>query len=144
MKKEETDYAEMASAEIDRTLAEWASAVAEGDLGTIAALVSEDARFWTHGARPLVGRQAVVEAFKPFFEQYKLSQRFEVHERWVGPDWAFLRGLEINTLEPRNGGPRREIRQRAFSLLRRHPDGRWRFARGMTNQGPEESGKGEV
>jgi hypothetical protein len=30
-----------------------------------------------------------------------------------------------------------EVRQRAFSILFRGPDGAWRFARGMTNQPPE-------
>lgn len=143
MKNEETNTAQEASREIDRTLAEWASAIAEGDLAILASLVTQDAEFWTQGAPALVGRHAVVEAFRPFFERYKLSQGFKVQERWVGSDWAFLRGVELNTLEPRDGSPRREVKQRAFSLLRREGDGRWRFARGMTNQAPEQSRGGK-
>ena len=66
-------------------------------------------------------------------------------ERQVQGNWALLRGLEINTLTPKKGGEASEYRQRAFSVLRRSQDGRWRFARGMTNQGPieaDESGSG--
>jgi uncharacterized protein (TIGR02246 family) len=125
-----------ANAGIDRTLADWAAAVAEGDLALISSLVTQDAEFWTHGTAPLVGRGAVESAFKPLLEAYKFSQRFDEQERSIGPGWCLLRGVEFNTLEPRNGGPQREVKQRAFSILRRESDGRWRFARGITNQGP--------
>jgi uncharacterized protein (TIGR02246 family) len=124
---------------VDRTLAEWASALAAGDLTTLVGLVTEDAEFWSHGAAPLVGRDAVKAAFRPFLEKYKLTQGFEIRERCLGTDWCLLCGVETNVLEAHEGGERREIRQRAFSLLRREADGRWRFARGMTNQGPDES-----
>src|SRR5215813_12218207 len=127
-----------ANAEIDRTLAEWAAALAKGDLALVCSLVTEDAEFWTHGAAPLVGRRAVESALRPLLEAYRFSQRFDEQERCLGPDWCLLRGVEHNTLEPRKGGPPREVKQRAFSMLRRERDGRWRFARGMTNQGPAE------
>jgi uncharacterized protein (TIGR02246 family) len=126
------------NAGIDRTLAEWARAIDEGDIVLMSGLVTEDAEFWTQGAAPLVGRSAVASAFKPLLEAYRFSQRFDVRERCLGPDWCLLRGVESNVLEPRNGGPRQEVKQRAFSLLRRESDGRWRFARGITNQGPVE------
>jgi ketosteroid isomerase-like protein len=40
--------------------------------------------------------------------------------------------MEHNRVTPRGGEPV-EISQRAFMVLRREPDGRWRYARGMTN-----------
>ena len=125
-----------ANAGIDRTLAEWAAAIAEGDLALVSSLVTQDGEFWTHGIAPLVGRDAVESAFKPLLEAYKFSQRFDEQERCISPAWCLLRGVEFNTLEPRNGGRQRKVKQRAFSLLRRESDGRWRFARGITNQGP--------
>jgi uncharacterized protein (TIGR02246 family) len=133
-----------ANAGIDRALSRWASALAGADVGLISDLVTEDAEFWTHGAEPLRGRSAVVNAFKPLLDTYELSQRFEEQERCLGPGWSLLRGVEVNTLRPRKGGPKTEVRQRAFSLLRRGNDGRWRFARGMTNQGPLEKDEGEA
>jgi uncharacterized protein (TIGR02246 family) len=131
-----------ASAGIDLTLAEWAAAIARGDLALLSSLVTEDAEFWTQGAAPLIGRAAVESAFKPLLETYRFSQRFDEQERCLGPNWSLLRGVEFNTLEPRRGGPAWEVKQRAFSLLRRESDGRWRFARGITNQGPAEKGEG--
>jgi ketosteroid isomerase-like protein len=47
---------------------------------------------------------------------------------------AFVRGVEYDHLRPRSGGPEVEQSQRSFTLIRREADGRWRFARGMTNQ----------
>jgi len=125
---------------IDRTLAEWAAAIAQGDLAIVCSLVTEDAEFWTQGAAALTGRRAVESALKPLVEAYRVSQRFDEQQRFLGPDWALLCGVECNILEPRSGGPRREVKQRAFSLLRRENDERWRFARGITNQGPAEKG----
>lgn len=125
-----------ASAGIARTLQEWAAAIEEGNVEKLASLVTEGAEFWTHGADPVVGRRQVVEAFQPVFDRYRMEQRFEQREQRIADDWAFLRGVEINVMVPRGGGQRREIRQRAMSVLQRGSDGRWRFARGMTNQGP--------
>ena len=123
-------------AEIDRTLAEWADAFQRGDIAALVALVSEDAEFWTNGAPPVVGRKQLKRAFEDFFAQFSAVQRFEEVERTVIGDFAFLRGEEVNTLTPNGGGDAFEYRQRAFSILRRGDDGRWRFWRGMTNQGP--------
>lgn len=121
---------------IDRTVREWARAFAAGDVGALAALVTEDAEFWTQGAPPLVGRSALEAAFKAFFARFVAVQEFTELERSVAGEWAFLRGEEKNLLRPRDGGDPVEHRQRAFSVLRLGADGRWRFARGMTNQGP--------
>jgi uncharacterized protein (TIGR02246 family) len=126
--------------EIDRTLTEWAAAVEDGDAQALVALVSEDAEFWTHGAAPMTGREELENAFVAFFNQYDAVQRFQESERTVAGDIAFLRGEEVNILTPKTGGEVFEYRQRAFSVMRRGDDGRWRFWRGMTNQGPAPEG----
>jgi ketosteroid isomerase-like protein len=51
-------------------------------------------------------------------------------------DWAFERGWDVQTVTPRAGGPGKVQRQRVFLMLRRGADGRWRFARGMSQAGP--------
>src|SRR5215210_3922892 len=71
-----------------------------------------------------------------FFETYEIHQGFERQEIVVSGDLAFVRGMEINQVVPRDGSLPMEIRQRAFSILFRGPDGVWRFARGMTNRPP--------
>jgi uncharacterized protein (TIGR02246 family) len=122
--------------EIYTLLDRWREAVREGDIQAVINLVTEDAEFWSHGAASVTGRAALAEAFRPFFTNYELLQEFECHELVVRGDLAFMRGLEINRLVPRAGGDTVEVQQRAFSVMRRSADGRWRFARGMTNQPP--------
>lgn len=117
-------------------LAAWRGALREGDIEAVTTLVTEDAEFWSHGAAPLTGRPALADAFRPFFTGYEFLQDFDCHELVVRGDLAFMRGLERNRLVPRDGGDTMEVEQRAFSVMRRGVDGRWRFARGMTNEPP--------
>ena len=63
---------------------------------------------------------------------YEVESTFERDERIVRGDLAFERGSEIQTIRPRAGGEPRVQRQRVFLVLRRDDEGRWRFARGMT------------
>jgi uncharacterized protein (TIGR02246 family) len=126
---------------IDQTYKEWFGAVTRGDSATLVSLITPDAEFWTHGAPPLKGRDAVKTVLDKFYARFSVEQRFFEVERQIFGKWAFIRGLEVTTLKPRAGGEPTEHKQRGFSILRLEPDGRWRFARGMTNQGPIEASK---
>lgn len=128
---------------IEQTLSAWAAAIRDADLDALGALVTEDAEFWTHGAPPLNGRRELIEAFEPFFAQFEMQQDFTCQELVVLEEHAFMRGFEVNRLVPRDGGETVEVRQRAFSLLCRGRDGKWRFARGMTNLDTEATGSRE-
>jgi len=120
---------------IERTLATWAEAIRSGDAKALVSLIAEDAEFWTHGVAPM-GRDAATAAFGPLFANYELEQDFDCLELVVAGEWAFMRGTETNRLKPKAGGDPIVRVQRAFSVLRRDPDGTWRFARGMTNLPP--------
>lgn len=122
------------SADIDATFSEWEAAGRRGDAEAMAALVTEDAEFWSAGRPAMRGREAVIAAFVVAFAQYDVEQRWERVERIVAGDWAFERGIEHNVVTKRSDGTRIEVTQRAFSVLHREADGRWRFARGMTNR----------
>ena len=119
--------------EIDSLFAEWKSAMSSGDIETLLSLITDDAEFWTHGAAAVKGRDAVRTLFVAFFDTVSMRQDFEELERFVAGDFAFVRGFETNFLTPTAGGGPVEVHQRAFMLLRR-VDGKWRFARGMTNR----------
>lgn len=128
---------------IERLLADWAVAVRRKDLDALLRLVAPDAEFWSHGAPALRGHAAIRETFRAFFERFDLEQGFESVELLVRGDLAVLRGVEHNHLVPADGGPPVEQTQRAVSVLARGADGRWLFARGITNLPPkptEESG----
>jgi uncharacterized protein (TIGR02246 family) len=123
--------------EIQELLRAWKTAIAAGDLETISNLVTEDAEFWSNGQAPIIGRQALKAAFAPIVAAYTMNQDFLTDELVVAGECAFMRGLEVNELVSRETGDKTTLRQRAFSIMRRCADGRWRFSRGMTNQPPE-------
>lgn len=119
---------------IETLMAEWEAAVQAVDFDTLASLVTVDAEFWTHGAEPLVGRDALIAVFKPFLAQYEMQQKYHCKELIITGNWAFLRGLEVNELKDRASGESSISKQRAFSVLKKDALGQWRFARGMTNR----------
>lgn len=122
---------------IEQLFRDWMEAGRRGDAQALAQMVTEDAEFWSHGAAPIRGRDDLISRMTGFFAAYELDQGFERQEMVLSGDLAFVRGMELNRVVPRDGSPPMEIRQRAFSVLFRGPDGVWRFARGMTNRPPE-------
>lgn len=133
----EGDREATADVAIEKLFHEWAEAGRRGDAHAMARLITEDAEFWSHGAAPLKGRDEVVSRMTTFFDGYEIDQGFERQEIVISGDLAFVRGMEINRVTPRDGAPAMEIRQRAISILFREPDGTWKFARGMTNKAPD-------
>ncbi len=123
---------------IERLLRNWKTAVLQEDLTTLAAMVTEQAEFWTHEAAPLIGRDALVAAFEPFLAEYSMQQDYQCKELIITGEWAFIRGLEVNKLTQKTTGEIRISKQRAFSVLQKDGQGQWRFARGMTHRLPED------
>lgn len=123
---------------IETVMADWEIAVLQVDFATLGSLVTADAEFWTHGAEPLVGREALIAVFKPFLAQYEMQQNYDCQELVITGDWAFIRGLEVNELKDRISGEVTISKQRAFSVLKKDDHDQWRFARGMTNRPPED------
>lgn len=121
-------------------LRSWREALASENPDQIGTLITDEAEFWSQGQPPLRGRAALKDAFAGIFERYVMDQEFRCDELIVIEDWAFLRGLEVNRLTERESGEELVVRQRAFSVLRRCPQGVWRFHRGMTNEPPEAGG----
>jgi uncharacterized protein (TIGR02246 family) len=135
----------MDAAAIRRLYLEWIDAVREGDVDALAEMVTEDALFLATGAPPVAGREAVSEAYPAIFARHRIEQGFEEEELVIAGDWAFCRGLERFTATPRNGGPPVALAgRRALSILQKGADGRWRFARGMSNEGPRGERKNGV
>jgi uncharacterized protein (TIGR02246 family) len=124
------------STAVNNLLNRWSAALKKGDARAVASMVTEDAEFWSAGAPPLIGREAVKKRFEEFFAQYVLVQEFEEVDRTTGRDHIIVRGIEHNFLTAKATNEKLETAQRAMSIIRRDRDGRWRFARGMTNFGP--------
>jgi uncharacterized protein (TIGR02246 family) len=111
----------------------WVAVVASGDGRGLADFVTQDYEVWTHGAPALGGPKTVVAVMSAALAKYSVTQSFEPTETVVSGDWAFQRGIERIRAVPRDGGTPQENVQRALVILRRGDDGRWRYARGMTN-----------
>jgi len=126
---------------IDAVRDAWVAAVESGNASLLADLVTPDYEVWAHAAPALSGPQTVVAVMSAALAKYiAVTQRYEAQETIVAGDWAFQRGVEQIRVVPRDGGPAQEMRQRALLILRRGSDGRWRYARGMTNGLPPSSG----
>ena len=116
----------------------WVAAVAARDARALRELVTDDYEVWAHGAPALTGPEAVVDSMRAALDRYQIEQSFEPIETIIAGDWAFERGTERATVTPITGGPSQTMAQRALLILRRGSDGRWRYARGMTNGLPAE------
>src|SRR5262249_32283119 len=103
----------------------------------LAGMVDDDAMFLAPGRPPIRGRAAVEEIFRQTFAAYALAQEFTVEELHVAGDWAFTIGVDAMTMIPAGGGEAVRARGMGLSVLRRQPDGSWRFWRGINNMAVE-------
>ncbi len=119
---------------VRRTLKAFTDAVSRGDYAAVLDGITDDAVFWTANAPAIEGKAALKAAYEGL-SGYQIRQEFEIEELQLCGEWAFVRGYDSFTLDPKDGkGQRLEIkRRRALSILRRQPDGAWKTARGMTN-----------
>ncbi len=121
--------------EIDKLYEAWSNAFRRQDLQAILDLLTSDYVLWPAGAPPLTRN-----SFKPrlvaALSRYEVTPSFEREERLVAGNLAFERGWDVQQVRPRAGGEMKTQRQRVFLILRRGSDGKWRFARGMSQPGP--------
>jgi ketosteroid isomerase-like protein len=99
-------------------------------------LLTPDYVLWPTGA-PAIGRDSLAPRLAATLSAYDITPSFEREERVVAGELAFERGWDIQKIRPRAGGEAITHRQRVFLVLQRGADGRWRFARGMSQPGPE-------
>ena len=134
------------SREIDELRDAWIAAVKRRDPSALADLLTEDYEVWSGGAAAMKGPAAAAAAMGAALARFDIEQSLEVVETVVSGDWAFERGIERMRLTPRSGGSGgsgggggdvQDFEQRAFLVMRRGADGRWRYARGMTAAMPK-------
>ncbi|HYG65650.1 MAG TPA: SgcJ/EcaC family oxidoreductase [Thermoanaerobaculia bacterium] len=114
--------------------ADWKEAVRARDLRRLAALVTEDAVFSAPDRPPVRGRDAVEDLYRQVFATFELDQDFELQEVRVLGTWAFVVGQDVARFDSRDrDGGSVSGKGMAISIVRREPDGQWRFARGINN-----------
>jgi uncharacterized protein (TIGR02246 family) len=124
-----------ADSEIDQLYQAWRAAFQSKDVDAIAGLLTPDYVLWPTGA-PAISRDSLVPRLTATMSAYDVTPSFELEERLVADDLTFERGWDVQQIRPCNGGEVTTHRQRVFLMLQRGGDGRWRFARGMSQPGP--------
>ncbi len=128
VQESQSDREQDVHAAIGATHHAWVTAVGRSDVDALRDLLTGDYEAWPAGAAPIVGREAAIAQLMRALESVSVEQSFVSSELVVMGDIALDRGVESFTMTPRDGGPQRRHRQRAVILLRREPDGRWRYA----------------
>jgi ketosteroid isomerase-like protein len=120
---------------IDDLYAEWGEAFRRKDVDAIMELMTPDYVLWALGA-PELNAEKLRPRLSAAFADYEITSTFECVERLVAGDLAVDRGWDIQRLRSRSGGEAIVNRQRVMLVLRCGSDGKWRFARGMSQPGP--------
>lgn len=121
---------------IDRLYESWRDAFAKRDVDAILSLLTDDYTLWVPGAPPM-HRDALGPRLRAVLETYDVVPRFERLDRFISGDVACDIGWDVQEARPRSGNAAPVAqRQRVCLVLRRGPDGVWRFARGMSQPGP--------
>jgi uncharacterized protein (TIGR02246 family) len=120
---------------IDALFAEWRAAFQRKDVDGVMALLTKDYLLWAAGNEAM-GSEQLKPRLAAALATFDVEPSYEREERVVSGDLAFERGWDVQHITPRNGGAAITQRQRVFMILRREQDGRWRFARGISQPGP--------
>lgn len=116
---------------IRQQLQRYQTALNASDAALVMKLYAADAVFMPQHSSPAVGRDAVRAAYENVFRTIKLDIKFVIDEvRPVSSTWAFARTRSSGTVKVLGTQlpPGPEANQELF-LLRKEPDGQWRFAR---------------
>ena len=120
---------------IDALYVAWGDAFRRQDINAILDLLTPDYVLWAPDAPPMT-RESLAPRLAAAFSAHYVKPSFEREEQLVSGDLAFERGWDVQEIRPRAGGDARTYRQRVFLLLKCGQDGKWRFARGMSQPGP--------
>jgi uncharacterized protein (TIGR02246 family) len=122
---------------------DWLAAVRAKDIPRLSGMVTDDAVFLPPGFPPIRGKQAVETMYRSFFPRFSsVEQSVSMEEVQLAGDWAFAWGTEKFTLVPQAGGAPIEIEGKGMTILKRQPDGSWKFARGINNTLPKPAAPG--
>lgn len=126
---------EKTDSEIDQLYQAWGQAFQGKNTEAVLDLLTPDYILWPAGEPPM-NRDSFALRLAAAFSAYDITPSFEREERVVSGDFAFERGWDIQQVRSRTGDEVRIQRQRVFLVLQLGTDGRWRFARGMSQPGP--------
>ena len=116
------------------------TATLSGDPKALADLFTDDAVLLQPDSAALIGKQAILSANQKDKAEHP-SSRFlaykpEIHDLQISDGWAFeWTSFEASYRESDNGQPR-TFHAKALRILKREPNGEWKFSRVMWNPVP--------
>jgi len=129
-----------AEAEIEELVARWIKATESKELDALLSMMEDDVTFLPASGPVIRGKSEARSIYQRLFAQAsRVESRPVVEEIVVAGDWAFLTGSDELFLTISESGLRVHMKGRAISIMRRHSDGCWRFARGINNMVRQES-----
>ena len=105
-----------------------------GDAAAFAALWTDDAVIMRGTDPILIGKEAIQSNHGAHHDQFTEEITGELVEVEVFGDWAFDRDNITIKLIPSDGGEQTILTVRSIDLLRRQPDGSWKYYRRMSNE----------
>ena len=118
-----------------RTLhAEWTAAYTSGDLERFLALWSDDGVKMPPNAPTLIGKNAMREWDRDFFNRFTVTLEPVINDIVVAGDWAFVRWTTIAyTNTPKDGGMPITGSDKTLWILKRQADGNWKLVYDIWN-----------
>lgn len=104
-----------------------------GNADAIAAAYTEDALLLPQGHPPIEGRAAIAEAYRATLAEYEMSLDAVIEELEVLGDWAWMRGRFEHTYTSKADGAATTVQGKYLVIVRRDPDGVWRYHRDAFN-----------
>src|SRR5215831_4986539 len=115
---------------------EHVNAMASRDVTKLLELNSDSVVYLPPRRDPIVGKAAVKQMFEMFFAQFSsIEQSATPSEIAVYGDHAIAWGPEALKLTTHSGQVI-EMKGHGMTLMERHPDGSWKFTRGINNLMP--------
>ena len=108
-----------------------------GDVDAFEALLADDSVIMPPWTEPIEGKDAcmafVRRLLPEIHAEYEREVTLETAELRVVGDWAFERGVMVNVLKPRAGGPTERERYNFTFMFTRDAAGAWKGARTIFN-----------
>ena len=118
---------------IEALLAAWDADWNAADVDALVASFTDDAVRMQPNGPTLVGKEAIRAALQAEFDVNTSETVSVAGEIQVAEDWAFVRGT-YTTVTPTAGGDPIHVQGKWVSIVRRQPDGAWKWHRDIWNE----------
>ena len=118
-------------------------ALSRGDLETLMSVYADDVISMPPNQAPRIGKSAVRSMWADVLSDFAVEASVSVEEVEVTGEWAYERGTYNLKLKPQAGGAPIEDFGKYLDILRRQPDGNWKYSRVSWSSNQSASSGGE-